>query len=83
MEIGETGNFSKIRELEILRSRHETASMLSELIEKDGARAWPPKANHDSCPMALRPYKGIYLELLPLLPTAEPSLNDVVNRKTR
>lgn len=75
----ETGNFSKIRDLRTLKSRHETASVLSELIEKDGAGAWPPKANHDSWPMALRPYKNIYLELLPLLPAAEPSLDDMVN----
>lgn len=83
MEVDETGNFSKIRELKTLRSRHETALVLSELIENDGAGAWPPKANHDSWPTALRPYKDIYLELLPLLPTAEPSLDDVVNSERR
>lgn len=33
--------------------------------------------------MTLRPYKDIYLELVPLLPAAEPSLDDEVNRERR
>lgn len=33
--------------------------------------------------MALRPYKDIYLELIPLLPTAERSLDDNVNNARR
>ena len=49
----------------------------------DGAGAWPPKANHDYWPVALRPYKDIYLELNPLLPAAEPSLDDNVNSERR
>lgn len=66
-----------------LKRRHETASTLFELVDKDGAGAWPPKANHNSWPMALRPYKDIYLELIPLLPTAERSLDDNVNNARR
>ena len=58
---------------------HELAGALIRLFEKDGAGAWPPRANHDSWPIALRPYKEIYLELASLLPTAEPSLDDDVN----
>ena len=77
----ELGNAWKIRELRRFNGRHEAASILLELLEKDGAGAWPPKANHDSWPPALCPYKDIYLELVPLLPTAEPSLDDNVNRE--
>lgn len=79
----ETGNVSKIRSLRTLKDRHEAASILSEMVDKDGAGAWPPKANHDSWPMALRPYKDIYLELVPLLPAAEPSLDDNINNERR
>lgn len=83
VEIEEPGNVSRIRNLRALKGRHETASILSELVDEDGAGAWPPKANHDSWPTALRPYKDIYLELVPLLPTAEPSLDDNVNNERR
>jgi hypothetical protein len=79
----ETGNASRIQDLKDLRDSHSTASLLAELVEKDGAGAWPPKANHDSWPMALRPYKDIYLELVPLLSAAEPSLDDEVNNSRR
>ena len=78
-----TGNVLKIQDLRTLKDRHETASILLELFDKDGAGAWPPKANHDSWPLALRPYKDIYLELAPLLTTTEPSLDDNVNNKRR
>jgi hypothetical protein len=83
VEVDETGNVSRIQELRTLKGRHETASILTELFDKDGAGAWPPKASHDSYPMALRPYKDIYLELVPLLPAAEPSLDDNVNNERR
>lgn len=83
VESDETGNDWKIQDLKSLKSRHETASILSELVEKDGAGAWPPKADHDSWPMSLRPYKDIYLELIPLLPAAQPSLDDNVNNERR
>lgn len=33
--------------------------------------------------MALRPYKDIYLALAPLLPAAEPSLDDNANNERR
>ncbi|MCJ1269100.1 hypothetical protein MMC22_008989 [Lobaria immixta] len=81
-EVNEMENSSRVRHLRTLKS-HETASALLELFDKDGAGAWPPKANHDSWPMALRPYKDIYLELIPLLPTAEPSLDDSINNERR
>ena len=62
---------------------HELAAALIRLFEKDGAGAWPPKANHESWPIALRPYKDIYLKLASILPTAEPSLDDYVNSARR
>ncbi len=83
VEVDDTGNVSRIGDLRILKDRHETASVLSELVDEDGAGAWPPKANHSSWPMALLPYKDIYLELVPLLPAAEPSLDDNVNNERR
>jgi hypothetical protein len=83
VEVDETGNISRIQDLRTLKGRHETASILTELFDRDGAGAWPPKANHDSYPMALRPYKDIYLELVPLLSAAEPSLDDNVNNERR
>ena len=82
-EIVETNQDTVLKELQALAGRHETASSLLELIEKEGAGSWPPKANHDSWPIVLRPYKDIYLELVPLLPAAEPSLDDNVNHSRR
>ena len=83
LETDETANILRIKDLKSLKVRHETASILSELFDEDGAGAWPPKANHTSWPEALRPYKTIYLELVPLLPTAKPSLDDNVNNERR
>ncbi len=80
--VDEMGNSSRIQDLRTLKGR-KTASVLLELFDKDGAGAWPPKANHDSWPIALHPYKDIYLELVPLLPAAEPSLDDSVNNERR
>lgn len=81
-EVDEMGSSSSIEDLRTLKDR-ETASVLLELFDKDGAGAWPPKANHDLWPMPLRPYKDIYLELVPMLPAAEPSLDDNVNNERR
>ncbi len=83
VKVDDSGNTPRIEDLRVLKGRHETASILSDLFDKDGAGSWPPKANHDSWPMTLRPYKDIYLELVPLLPAAEPSLDDEVNRERR
>ena len=79
----ENRNLQKIQDLRNLKTKHETASILSDLVDKDGAGAWPPKANHDSWPASLRPYKDIYLEMVPMLPAAEPSLDDDVNTERR
>lgn len=81
--IDDMGNVSRIQNFRALRNQHETASDLLELVDKDGAGTWPPKTNHDSWPMVLRAYKDIYLELVPLLPAAEVSLDDNVNNERR
>ncbi|PQE23419.1 Indoleamine 23-dioxygenase protein [Rutstroemia sp. NJR-2017a BBW] len=81
--IEETVNESKYRHLRSSRDRHEAASVMSKLVEEDGAGAWPPNANHDSWPAPLRPYQDIYFELIPLLSAAPPSLDDAVNHERR
>ncbi|KAI9760772.1 MAG: hypothetical protein M1835_000111 [Candelina submexicana] len=82
-DVDETGNLRKYQDLRVLKNQHETAAILSDLVDKDGAGAWPPKANHDSWPAALKPYKDIYLECVPLLPAADPSTDDDVNQERR
>lgn len=79
----ETGTISKLQDLKSIKDKHDAAKVLAELIEKDGAGAWPPKANHTSWPRALQPYKDIYLELNSMLPSANPSLDDGVNEERR
>jgi hypothetical protein len=71
----------KIGNIRALAEQHEVASVLGELIHKDGAGSWPPRANHtgSAWPVALRPYKEVYQQLAPLLPQATPSLDDDVN----
>jgi hypothetical protein len=73
------GNLSPREKLKSLRGDHELTWAFRELIERDGAGSWPPKASYDNWPIPLRPYKEIYFELAPLLPTPEPSLDDAVN----
>ncbi|KAK4185422.1 hypothetical protein QBC35DRAFT_503696 [Podospora australis] len=74
-------NKQKLQEIFRLSDCHEAASVLSSLVKKDGAGAWPPLANHTAStwPAALQPYKEIYLEMAPLLPAANVSLDDNVN----
>lgn len=72
---------SDLQCLRALKDQHETALALIDLVDEDGAGAWPPRADHNSWPLAIRPYKDIYLELVSLLPTAEPSLDDAVNNE--
>lgn len=72
---------SQVQHLRTVQSCHETASALLDLIEEDGAGVWPPRCNHENWPTALRPYKSIYLELIPLFPAAKPSLDDDENAK--
>ncbi|KAK0718467.1 hypothetical protein B0T26DRAFT_741428 [Lasiosphaeria miniovina] len=72
-----------IRRILKLADYHETAARLADLIHKDGADSWPPRANHvhSAWPVALRPYKEIYREMAPLLPAANVSLDDELNRQ--
>lgn len=82
-KIDENENVSKYQALRNLRDRHEVAAVMSKLVDEDGAGAWPPNANHDSWPMALRPYKEVYFQLISLLSAAPPSLDDDVNNERR
>ncbi|TGO34967.1 hypothetical protein BHYA_0175g00200 [Botrytis hyacinthi] len=82
-KIDENENVSKYQALRNLRDQHEVAAAMSRLVDEDGAGAWPPNTNHDSWPMALRPYKEIYFQLIPLLSAAPPSLDDDVNNERR
>ena len=82
-DVDETGNLRKYQDLRVLKNQHETAAILSDLVDKDGAGAWPPKANHDSWPAALKPYKDVYLECISILPAADPSTDDDVNQGRR
>jgi hypothetical protein len=70
--------------LKALAQHHETAAALLQLVDTDGAGSWPPRTTHGSnWPVALQSYHEIYLELLPLLSSAEPSLDDEVNNEKR
>lgn len=82
-KISDDTNEDKIREIMKLAERHETAARLADLIRKDGAGSWPPRANHaySTWPAALRPFREIYQEMAPLLPAANASLDDEVNEE--
>ncbi|KAH6845777.1 hypothetical protein B0I37DRAFT_344917 [Chaetomium sp. MPI-CAGE-AT-0009] len=71
-----------LKEINNMAECHETAALLADLIRKDGAGCWPPRAEHDhtAWPAALRPYREIYEEVAPLLPTEHVSLDDEVNK---
>ncbi len=73
----------KIKDIMALAECHETAAHLADLIQKDGAGSWPPRANHaySTWPVALRPYGEIYQEMAPLLPATKASLDDEVNKE--
>ena len=82
-DVEEITNLDRVHSLRQAGCQHEVASSLIKLVDQDGAGEWPPKVNHDDWPLALRPYKDIYLELAPLLPQHEPSLDDGVNNARR
>jgi hypothetical protein len=67
-----------IKEVMGLAEYHETAARLADLIKRDGAGVWPPRASL-TWPTAIRPYLDIYHEMAPLLPAATVSLDDEVN----
>jgi hypothetical protein len=72
----------RIQHIKGLAEFHETAAVLSELIQKDGAGSWPPQANYEEStwPEAIQPYNQILREMSPLLATPQPSLDDEANR---
>ncbi|KAH7324732.1 hypothetical protein B0I35DRAFT_406506 [Stachybotrys elegans] len=72
----------KIQQIRALTNCHEVAAKLAEMFHTDGAGSWPPRANHEysTWPAPLRPYRDIYLELAPLIPQPEASLDDETNR---
>ncbi|KAI1367615.1 hypothetical protein F5Y08DRAFT_49634 [Xylaria arbuscula] len=78
-----TGKANRMQHMRILAAQHKVAASLVAMIDKDGAGDWPPKANHESWPTALFPYRSIYMELLPMLYTDTPSLEDSVNIERR
>lgn len=65
-----------LRHVKALSHRHPTAAWLKTLIDEDGAGSWPPRVDHDNWPAALRPYKEIYLQAVPLLSADSPSVGD-------
>lgn len=67
---------SLLRDLRLFKGHHESADVLLSLIEQDGAGEWPPRVVYDAWPSAVQPYKDIYLELVPMLPCADPLLDD-------
>ncbi|KAI0458561.1 hypothetical protein F5B21DRAFT_512050 [Xylaria acuta] len=78
-----TGKANRMQHLRTLAARHKVAAALVTMIDRDGAGDWPPRANHESWPAAILPYRTIYVELLPLLYTDTPSLDDNANAARR
>jgi hypothetical protein len=78
---GEREKRQMFENIKALAEQHKLAEILDDLIQKDGAGSWPPLANHTESvwPATLRAYKKIYQELAPLIPQAEPSLDDALN----
>lgn len=62
---------------------HETEVALSKLVQEDGAGCWPPRASHGDWPSVLLPYHEIYLDMVPILSSKTPSLDDDENKRRR
>ncbi|KAG6358548.1 hypothetical protein INS49_012065 [Diaporthe citri] len=69
-----------LEDLKALRIRHDVHSAFMVMVNDEGAGSWPPRATHDDFPPALRPYQHIYAAMAPLLPYANPSLDDECNK---
>lgn len=66
------------------KENHEVTDALRNMVDTDGAGTWPPTASHrDSWPVPLRPYHDIPLELSPLLPVDQLSVDDKINQARR
>ena len=70
-----------IADIEAIVDTHEAAAVFVDLVHKDGADSWPPRANyfHSDWPAALLPYRQVLQEMAPLLPKKTPSLDDEGN----
>lgn len=62
---------------------HPVKSEILRMVDEDGASSWPPASDHENWPFVLRPYKDIYLETAPMLPTASISLDEDVDQNRR
>lgn len=69
-----------LEDLKALKIRHDVHTAFIKMVNDEGAGSWPPRATHDDFPPALRPYQHIYAAMAPLLPYANPSLDDECNR---
>jgi hypothetical protein len=70
-----------INKIKCQSTRHEVMTALAVLILEEGAGDWPPNAQHDHemWPSALTAYHDVYIEMAPVLPQLEPSLDNDVN----
>ncbi len=71
----QTGSEAELLKNDDFSAAHHISRAFAALIDEDGAGQWPPKTDHSTCPLALRPYKGIFLELNHLL-TIDPHCCD-------
>ncbi|KAI1179286.1 hypothetical protein F4777DRAFT_586257 [Nemania sp. FL0916] len=78
-----TGRANRLQHLRGLAAQYQVAASLVNMIDRDGAGDWPPRANHEAWPPAIMPYKSLYMDLLPMLYTDTPALDDDVNIERR
>jgi hypothetical protein len=76
-----SGKLTTLQTLRNLGIHSEVARSFTDLIETEGAGAWPPNANHETWPSALHPYRAVYWECIPFLSTDKISLDDSINLK--
>ncbi|PSR84007.1 hypothetical protein BD289DRAFT_434880 [Coniella lustricola] len=66
------------------KQSHELALLFIKLVDMDGAGNWPPRVDHENWPAPLRPYKDIYLQLIPFLAVdVKLAYNDEANIERR
>ncbi|KAH7318230.1 hypothetical protein B0I35DRAFT_237799 [Stachybotrys elegans] len=72
-----------IRDIQHLAESHETAATMADMIQKDGAGSWPPRANHqhETWPAPLRVYKEIFMEMSSVMAIEKASLDDACDIK--
>jgi hypothetical protein len=74
-------NVHRVRQLGSMKACNAVAFSLSRLVDEDGAGDWPPRVAHHDLPFCFQPYHDTYLELVPHLSTATPSLDDTANKE--